>query len=151
MRIIVSVLVSVLACCVVAAPPMLGQASGDSIRIRIPPSSDWTHGRFVSRDSGHLMVSQAERDQSYPLQSIGRLEVRRRKNPVATVVGTTVACAAGAALAGLVRPDNRRPLFGSNGANIAVAAAVGLAVGLIEISVSPWHWKGVRVGLKAAT
>jgi hypothetical protein len=145
------IIVSVLACFVVAAPPMSAQVAGDSIRTRIPPSSVWTHGRFVSRDSGQVMVSHAERDQSYPLQSIGRLEVRRRKNPVATVVGTTVACAAGAALAGLVRPDNRRPLFGSNGANIAVAAGVGLAVGLIEISVSPWHWKRVRVGLKAAT
>jgi len=97
------------------------------------------------------MVSHAERDQSYPLQSIGRLEVRRRKNPVVTVVGSTVACAAGAAFAGLVRPDNRRPLFGSNGANIVVAAGAGLGVGLIELSVSPWHWKRVRVGLKPAT
>src|SRR2546429_8822054 len=123
MRIIVSVLVSVLACFVVAAPPMSGQVAGDSIRTRIPPSSDWTHGRFVSRDSGQLMVSQTERDQSYPLQSIGRLEVRRRKNPGATVLGTTVACAAGAALAGLVRPDHRRPLVGSHGANITVAPA----------------------------
>jgi hypothetical protein len=145
------IIVSVLAFFVVAAPPMLGQAAGDSIRLRIPPSSVWTHGRFVSLDSGQLMVSQAERDQSYPLQSIGRLEVRRRKNAVATVVGATLGCAAGAALAGLIRPDNRRPLFGSDGANIAVAAGVGLAVGLIDISVSPWHWKRVRVGLKAAT
>ena len=30
--------------------------------------------------------------------------------------------AAGAALAALIRPDNRRPLFGSDGANLAVAA-----------------------------
>src|SRR2546430_9653464 len=110
-----------------------------------------TRGRFVSRESGQVMVRHGERDQSYPLQSIGRLEVRRRKSPVATVVGTTVACAAGAALAGLVRPDNRRPLFCSNGAQITVAAGGGLAVGLIEISVSPWHWKRVRVGLNAAT
>ena len=145
------IIVSVLACFVVAAPPMSAQVAGDSIRIRIPPSSVWTHGRFVSRDSGQLMVSRAERTQSYPLQTVGRLEVRRRKNPVGTVVGTTVACAAGAALAGLVRPDNRRPLFGSNGANIAVAAGVGFGVGLIELSVSPWHWKRVRVGLKGAT
>src|SRR5256885_17025416 len=122
MRIIVSVLVSVLACFVVAAPPMSGQVAGDSIRIRIPPSSDWTHGRFVSRDSGQLMVSQTERDQSYPLQSIGRLEVRRRKNPVATVVGTTVACAAGAALAGVVRARNRRAPVCRQRPNITGAA-----------------------------
>src|SRR5204862_3072959 len=96
------IIVSVLACFVVAAPPMSAQVAGDSIRIRIPPSAVWTHGRFVSRDSGQLMVSHAERDQSYPLQSIGRL-------------------------------------------------GVGLGVGLIELSVSPWHWKPVRVGLKAAT
>src|SRR5437588_11377562 len=119
------IIVSVLTCFVVAAPPMSAQVAGDSIRIRIPPSSEWTHGRFVSRDSGQLMVSHPERDQSYPLQSIGRLEVRRRKNPVATVVGTTVAFAAGAAPAGLVRPDNLRPVFGSHGANIAVAARLG--------------------------
>src|SRR6266487_3288063 len=80
------IIVSVLTCFVVAAPPMSTQVAGDSIRIRIPPSSVWTHGRFVSRDSGQLMVSHAERDQSYPLQSIGRLEVRRRTQPVASPV-----------------------------------------------------------------
>src|SRR2546430_16138581 len=101
------IIVSVLTCFVVAAPPMSAQVAGDSIRIRIPPSSVWTHGRFVSRDSGHLMVSHAEGDQSYPLQSIGRLEVRRRKNPVATVVGSTVAGAAGAAHAGHMRAPTR--------------------------------------------
>ena len=143
------VIVSVLAFLVVAAPAMFGQALGDSIRLRIPPSSAWTHGRFVALDSSQLMVSQSEHDQSYPLQSIGRLEVRRRKNAVATVVGSAVACASGAALASLVRPDNRRPLFGSDGANVAVSAAVGLVIGLIEISVSPWHWKRVRVAQRA--
>src|SRR5438046_2521026 len=102
MRIIVSVLVSVLACFVVAAPRVSAQVAGDSIRIRIPPSSVWTHGRFVSRDGGQLMVSHAAGDQSYPLQSIGRL-------------------------------------------------GVGLGVGLIELGVSPRHWKRVRVGLKPAT
>ena len=142
--------VSVLAFLVVVTPPMRGQAAGDSIRLRIPPSRVWTHGRFVSLDSSQLVVSQAERDQAYPRQSIGRFEVRRRKNPVATVIGSTVACAAGAALAALVRPKNREPLFGSEGANIGVAAGVGLAVGLVEISVSPWRWKRVRVGLKAS-
>src|SRR2546421_7211442 len=116
------IIVSVLACFVVAAPPVSAQVPGDSIRIRIPPSSVWTHGRFVSRDSGQLMVSHAERDQSYPLQSIGRLEVRRRKNPVATVLGSTVACAAGAALAGGGRTPKPRPLFGSRLAHTASAA-----------------------------
>ena len=142
--------VSVLAFLVVVTPPMRGQAAGDSIRLRIPPSSAWTHGRFVALDSTHLVVSQAEKDQAYPLQSIGRLDVRRRKNPAVTVVGSALACAAGAALAALIRPKNREPLFGSEGANIGVAAGVGLAVGLVEISVSPWRWKRERVGLKAS-
>lgn len=143
--------VSVLAFVVVAAPPMSGQAAGDSIRFRIPPSSVWTHGRLVSLDSVQLLVLQAALEQSYPVQSLGRLEVRRRKPAAATIVGATVACALGAALAGLVRPKDRRPLFGSDGANIAVAAGFGLAVGIIEIGVSPWHWQRVRVGLKAAS
>lgn len=142
-------IVAVLAFLVVAAPPMVGQAAGDSIRLRIPPSSVWTHGRFVSLDSGQLTVSQAELNRSYPRQSIGRLEVRRRKNPFATIVGPAVACALGAAIGNAVRPDGQRPLFGSDGANVAVAAGVGLAVGLIDLSVSPWHW--MRVRLKAAT
>jgi len=141
----------VLAFTVVASRPMSGQVSGDSVRLRIPPSSAWTHGRFVSLDSSQLMVGQAERNEAYSLQSIGRLEVRRRKNPVATVLGSALACAAGAALGGLIRPDNRRPLFGSDGANIAVAGGVGFAIGLIELSVSPWHWKRVRLGVRAAT
>jgi hypothetical protein len=145
------IIVSVLACFVVATPPMFGQAAGDSIRFRIPPSSVWTHGQYVSLDSGQFIVSQADRDQSYPLQSIGRLEVRRRKNPVATIVGPVVACALGAALGNVVRPNDQRPLFGSDGANVAVAAGFGLAVGLIDLGISPWHWMRVRVGLKATT
>ena len=143
------IIVVMLAFLVVAAPPMVGQAAGDSIRLRIPPSSVWNHGRFVSFDSGQLIVSQAERNQSYPLQSIGRLEVRRRKNAFATIAGSAVACALGAAIGNAIRPDNGRPLFGSDGANVAVAAGFGLAVGLIELSVSPWHW--MRLRLKAAT
>jgi len=143
------VIVSVLACFVVAAPSMSGQAAGDSIRLRIPPSKAWTHGRLVSLDSGQLIVSQAARDETYGLKTIGRLEVRRRKNRAATLVGDAFACAAGAAIGGLVRPKNTRPLFGSDGANIGVAAGVGFVVGLIELSVSPWHWKRVRVGVKA--
>ena len=143
------IIVSVLACFVVAAPAMSGQAAGDSIRLRIPPSKAWTHGRLVSLDSGQLIVSQAAHDQTYAVQNIGRLEVRRRKNSAATLVGDAFACAAGAAIGGLVRPKNTRPLFGSDGANIGVAAGVGFVVGLIELSVSPWHWKRVRVGLKA--
>src|SRR2546430_17426144 len=111
------IIVSVLTCFVVAAPPMSAQVAGDSIRIRIPPSSVWTHGRFVSRDSGQVMVGHAERDQSYPLRSIGRLEVRRRKNPVATVVGTTVACAAGGAPAGALGAENPWVPFVSNAAH----------------------------------
>jgi len=142
-------IVSVLACFVVAAPALSGQVAGDSIRLRIPPSKAWTHGRLVSLDSGQLIVNQAARDQTYALQSVGRLEVRRRKNRAATLVGDTFACAAGAAIGGLVRPKNTRPLFGSDGANIGVAAGVGFVVGLIELSVSPWHWKRVRVGVKA--
>ena len=144
------IVVAVLACSIVAAAPMSGQAAGDSIRFRIPPSSVWTHGSFVSVDSAQLMVSQAEHNQSYPLQSIGRLEVRRRKPALATVLGSTAACALGAVLGNAVRPKDGRPLFGSNGANVAVAAGFGLVVGLIEISVSPWHWQHVRIGLKAA-
>jgi len=143
------VIVSVLACFIVAAPSMSGQAAGDSIRLRIPPSKAWTHGRLVSLDSGQLIVSQAARDETYGLKTIGRLEVRRRKNRAATLVGDAFACAAGAAIGGLVRPKNTRPLFGSDGANIGVAAGVGFVVGLIELSVSPWHWKRVRVGVKA--
>jgi hypothetical protein len=144
------IVVAVLACSVVAAAPMSGQAAGDSIRFRIPPSSVWTHARFVSVDSAQLMVSEAEHNQSYPLPIIGRLEVRRRKPVLATILGSTVACALGAVLGNAVRPKDGRPLFGSNGANVAVAAGFGLAVGLIEISVSPWHWQRVRVGLKAS-
>ena len=143
------VIVSVLACFIVAAPSMSGQAAGDSIRLRIPPSKAWTHGRLVSLDSGQLIVSQAARDETYGLKTIGRLEVRRRKNRAATLVGDAFASAAGAAIGGLVRPKNTRPLFGSDGANIGVAAGVGFVVGLIELSVSPWHWKRVRVGVKA--
>jgi hypothetical protein len=143
------VIVSVLACFAMTAPAMSGQAAGDSIRLRIPPSRAWTHGRLVSLESGQLIVNQAAHDQTYAVQNIGRFEVRRRKNRAATLVGDTIACAAGAAIGGLVRPKNTRPLFGSDGANIGVAAGVGFVVGLIELSVSPWHWKRVRVGVRA--
>jgi hypothetical protein len=143
------VIVSVLACFATTAPAMSGQAAGDSIRLRIPPSRAWTHGRLVSLESGQLIVNQAAHDQTYAVQNIGRFEVRRRKNRAATLVGDTIACAAGAAIGGLVRPKNTRPLFGSDGANIGVAAGVGFVVGLIELSVSPWHWKRVRVGVRA--
>jgi hypothetical protein len=145
MRVIALVLPLVL----VTAPALPGQVGGDSVRFRVQPSSIWNHGRFVSLEADRLTISQADSNQYYPLQTVTRLEVRRRKNKVATVVGTTLGVVAGVGLASLVRPANRRPLFGSDGANLAVAAGVGFVGGLISVSVNPWFWKRVR--LKAAT
>ena len=144
------ILVAMLSCLVAAAPPMSGQVAGDSIRFRIPPSSVWAYGRFVSLDSGQLNVTQAERNQPYPLPMIGRIEVRRRKSALGTILGPAVAGALGAVIGNAIRPKDSRPLFGSNGGNVAVLAGVGLVVGLIDMSVSPWHWQRIRIGVKAA-
>ena len=136
-----------LALMVVAAPGLTGQVVGDSIRLRIPPSKTWTYGRIVSLDSSQLILSQAESTQSYPLTNIGRVEVRRRKNPGLTVLADVLASAAGASVAIVARPANSRSVFGSDGAAVAVSAGVGLAVGLIELGASPWHWKRVHIGI----
>ena len=139
-------IVVLLACVAATARPTSGQVAGDSVRFRIRPSSTWTHARFVSLDSSQLFISQADQHQSYPLQNVTRMDVRRTKHRVATVLGAGLACAAGAALAGLLRPDDRRPLFGSEGANIAVAGGFGVVVGLINVSVNPFEWRRVRLG-----
>lgn len=140
------IILVVLAFVAATARPISGQAAGDSVRFRIRPSSTWTHGRFVSLDSSQLFVSQADQNQSYALQNVARMEVRRPKHRVATVLGAGLACAAGAALGGLLRPDDGKPLFGSDGANIAVAGGVGVLVGLINVSVHPFQWRRVRLG-----
>jgi uncharacterized protein DUF6232 len=145
------VVLVVLAFVVVASRPLSAQVAGDSVRLRIRPSSTWMHGRFVSLDSSQLFVSQADQNQSYPLQNVSRIEVRRPKHRLATVLGAGLACAAGAALANLVRPDDRKALFGSDGANVAVAGGFGVVVGLINVSVHPFEWRRVRLGVRAGT
>src|SRR5258706_2042918 len=74
------VILVVLAFVAVASRPTSGQVAGDSVRLRIRPSSTWTHGRFVSLDSSQLFLSQADQNQSYPLQNVARFEVRRPKH-----------------------------------------------------------------------
>lgn len=101
------VIVVVLALVVAASRPISAQVAGDSVRLRIRPSSTWTHGRFVSLDSSQLFVSPADQNQSYPLQNVSRIEVRRPKHRVATVLLAGFACATGAGIASLVRPDER--------------------------------------------
>ena len=145
------VMLVVLAFVAVASRPTSGQVAGDSVRLRIRPSSTWTHGRFVSLDSSQLFLNQADQNQSYPLQNVARFEVRRPKHRVATVLGAGLACAAGAALANLVRPDDSKALFGSDGANVAVAGGFGLVLGLINVSVHPFEWRRVRLGVRAGT
>lgn len=139
------VLALVLALTLVVAPATPGQVAGDSVRVRVKPSSTWNPGRFVSLDAERLTVSETDTNRDYALQNVTRLEVRRRKNTAATVAGATLGVAAGVALANLVRPDDREPLFGSDGANIAVGAAFGFVAGLISVKVSPWEWKRVKL------
>jgi hypothetical protein len=145
MKVILVLLASVL----VASRPISAQVAGDSVRLRIRPSSTWMHGRFVSLDSSQLFVSQADQNQSYPLQNVSRIEVRRPKHRVATVLVAGFACAAGAALGTLIRPNDRGPLFGSDGADIAIFGGIGLVGGLINVSVHPFEWRRVRLGVRA--
>lgn len=139
------VIAVVLSLVMVATPVLPAQAGGDSVRFRVQPSRTWNHARFVSSDAERLTVSEAEINREYALQNVTRLEVRRPKNKVATVLGATLGVAAGVALGNLIRPANQRPLFGSDGANIALGAGVGFVGGLINVSVNPWFWKRVRL------
>src|SRR5687768_420794 len=88
----------------VAAPAIAAQDAGDSVRVRIKPSSAWNPGRFVCLDTARLTVSETDINRDYALQTVSRLEVRRRKNAAATIAGATLGVAAGVALANLVRP-----------------------------------------------
>jgi hypothetical protein len=142
---------AIVALLAIATPPLSAQIQGDSIRLRVPPSRAWTHGRFLSPDDDRLTISHADSIQSYSLGTIGRFEMRRRKSVAVTLVSSTLAAMAGAGLAILIRPDNRKSIFGSDGAALAVSAGLGLAVGALELSISPWHWKRVHPGVKAAT
>lgn len=144
MRIILVVLAFVVA----TSRPMSAQVAGDSVRLRIRPSSTWTHGRFVSLDSTQLFLSQADQNQSYLLQNVSRMEVRRPKHRLATVLVAGLACASGAALGSLIRPNDRGPLFGSDGADIAIFGGIGLLGGLINVSVHPFEWRRVRLGVR---
>lgn len=140
---------AVLALMAVGTPPMAAQIEGDSVRLRIPPPRTWTYGRFVSLSDSLLTISHADSSQSYSLQTVGRLEVRRRKNVALTLIGSTVGCVAGVGLAILVRPSDRKSIFGSDGAELAVAAGVGFAVGAIDLAISGWRWDRVRLRVKA--
>lgn len=141
----------------VGTPPMVAQSQGDSVlqgdsvRLRVPPSRQWTYGRFVALGDERLTISHADSSQSYSLQTVGRFEVRRRKNAAVTLISSTLACMAGAGLAILTRPADRKSIFGSDGAELAVAAGFGLTLGAIDLGISRWRWSRVRLGVKAAT
>ena len=134
---------------VLIAAPLSGQVAGDSIRLRIRPSSTWNHGRFVAFDGTQLTLSSSDTNHLYQLQDIGKVEMRARKDPILTILGTTLGGVCGVGLAILTRPKDREPLFGNDGTMLAVAAGLGVVVGAIEVSVAPWQWRGVR--LKAGT
>lgn len=137
-------ILTTLALMALAALPASSQAVGDSVRLRVPPSSAWAHGHLVSLDSIQLTVGQAQGNQSYALQGIGRAEVWRRKNAGGTVLASTIACMAGAGLGIALRSDHRGALTGSTGGDLALAAGVGAAIGLIDLSVRPGRWTRLR-------
>lgn len=134
-----------------ATPSLSAQVEGDSIRLRVPPSREWTFGRFVALDGERITINHADGNQSYSLQALGRFEVRRRKNVAATLLAPTLGALAGAGAAILTRPANRESIFGSDTKALAVSAGIGLVIGVIDLSVSPWRWKRVRLGVRAAT
>src|ERR1044071_7047135 len=134
-----------------ATPPMLAQIQGDSIRLRVSRSHVWTHGRVVSLDDERLTISHPDSTHSYSLRTIGRFAIRRRKSVAVTLLSSTLACMAGAGLAIVTRPANRKSIFGSDGAALAVSAGLGLGLGAVELGISPWHWKRVHLGVEAAT
>ncbi len=144
------VLAAIIAVVMVTPLPTEGQTAGDSVRLRIPPSRDWRYGRLVSMDTSRLVVSHAESQHAYSLQEIGRAEIRTRKKVGVTVLGGILG---GVAFMGgfiLARPANRKPLFGSDGAALAVGVGCGVAGGLINVAVNPWYWKRTRFRARAA-
>jgi hypothetical protein len=145
------VTLAVVALIALGTSPMAGQIQGDSVRLRVSPSRLWTYGRFASLKGDWLTISHADSSQSYSLQGVRRFDVRRRKSVAGTLVGSTVACMAGAGLAILTRPANQKSIFGSDGAALAVSAGLGLTLGAIDLSINPWRWKRVRLGGNAAT
>lgn len=135
-----------LALLAMAPAGLAAQAQGDSIRLRVPPSRAWTQGHFVSLDATQLTITHADSNQTYPVQMIGRLEVRRHKKVGVTLLTASLACMAGAALVALPRPNDQQKV--SDGVAIAIAGGIGLGFGALELLVEPWHWKRVRVGVQ---
>jgi hypothetical protein len=142
---------AVVALIAVGTPAVTAQIQGDSVRLRVSGSRAWTYGRLASLNDDSLTISHADSSQSHSFQSVGRFEIRRRKSVAGTLLGPVLGGLAGAGLAILTRPANRKSIFGSDGAALAVAAGVGLTIGAIDLGVNPWHWKRVRLGRRAAT
>ena len=133
-----------------ATAPMSGQVPGDSIRLRLPPSRAWTYGRLVSTEAGQLTITHADSNQSYSFQTVGRFEVRRRKNVALNLLAPALAAMAAEGVAALIRPADQESVFGTGATPYVVAAGIGLAIGAIDLAISPWQWKRVRLGVKAA-
>jgi hypothetical protein len=139
----------VLALMTAVMSPMSAQVQGDSIRLQVLPTLEWTHGRFVSLDSPNgLTISLADTTQTYSLQSLGRVEVGRRRSVAGTLLTWVLVSEAGVALAAVTSP---REKTGTYAAGVAVAAGLGLSLGAIELRKYPWRWKRVRFDIKAAT
>src|SRR5437660_10511388 len=124
------------------AAPISAQVQGDSIRLQILPSHEWTYGQFVSVDPNQLTIGHAGTDQSFPVHTLGRIEVRRRKSIAGTILGWVFVNEVGVGLAAITSP---REKSGTYIAAMGVGAGLGLCFGALELKGSPWRWKRVRL------
>ena len=141
--------VALLAMMTAVMSPMSAQVQGDSIRLQVLPTLEWTHGRFVSLDSARgLAIRLADNIQTYPLQTLGRVQVGRPKSVAGTLLRWVLIDEAVVALAAVTSP---REKTGTYAAGVAVAAGIGLSIGAIELKKYPWRWRRVHLGIRAAT
>jgi hypothetical protein len=139
---------AILALVTAVTPPISAQVQGDSIRLEVPPSREWTRGRLVSLDSSRLTITYLDGNQSYPLQTLGRVEVWRRKGTAGTLLRWTLITEAGTALIILTSPGEKTRTYAGA---VALSAGFGLSLGAIELKKYPWTWKRLRFSVKAAT
>ena len=141
--------VAMLAFMIAGMRPAPAQVLGDSIRVRVLSSPVWSEGRFVSLDSSsRLTINQSDSIRTYSLQSLERVEIRRRISVTHAALPWILINEGVVILAAVT---STKESTGTYVAAAALGAGVGLTIGAIQVKKNPWRWKRVHFSLKAAT
>lgn len=122
--------------------PVSAQELGDSVRVRLTPSAPWMAGRLTEVWGDSIAVRSRERQRTYTLAALERIDRWERVDPLAYILVS--AAVSGATWFGVAR------LRGADGALTSsatmdglVGVGVGALLGTVFYVASPGRWKRI--------